>query len=1282
MAINTPSLELSPNDLNKIVNEVTSMSPFKVVDFGLQLSISRVVIEGFEIRYRDMKQCLREILNERLKQEPPLTWPDMVTALRANSVGESRLARHIELKYMASSLPPSSVPLQLERAEVSLTTHLQQMPPSVPIQPSVAYPQSHSLQMHPSYHQQLLLAQPQNLYSQQPYCLPYPLPLQAPHNPILPQYHTQSHPALSYHPQDQYPPTLAPSNWATPSEFYVQARATANRPRLEPPANENYETKQNGSQAQVGDSKLISDPLTMFIEYTKMMYQKSAVETDTSVVKWPPTPSTVYINLALIDRKIVSGKSKAFKEVTEAMVCNGNVNVTKGPIEFGKICFSSNKDSLNTGSRNKRRHLILVEGAPGVGKSTFAWEYCRRWERGEIAQQYHLVLLLRLGNDRFNRAETLRDLIDHPMEGVPEAVCNKLIASHGLNVMFILEGFDELPESGRRDASLTMKLISGTLLPLATVLVTSRPWATERIRKKHEDLIYQHIDILGFSNTQISKYIESTIPQEEVSKFTAYIDRHPQIREGMYIPLNSATVVTEYQDSLDSGSDMPTTLTELYTALVKTLLIRYLHSCPECSVEYIQEFSDLPSAVYGKFLKLCAVAYNSIISAREQVQMIFSQRDLPANFDNLGLMDSVTELYASKGTVSSHNFLHLTFQEFFAAVHISNMSPVEQLEVFQEQSKHNNNMYHGRSSGGGFSSRLKMVTRFLAGLTKLKCFSKEALKFFGRIPAKHKDERYHLSCDVLIDSDLVNWMFETQSDDIMELLDQNVIEFCCSDDMLPVDYYSLGYCIAHSKCQWVLSLGTGEEEVEMLVAGVFTKPQSVCRVVGITWDIHNLAGPLSMLFSGLKTNLRQLSLRLPAPCDEITWPDLSKLQVLSLVVMSSPMKLDSLLSHLSLKSLTITRDENEGDGLLATEDLVALKNHVIKTSTLKHVSISDFDCSFSELLVLARAVHNHPTLQEKKLERLHYIKRLVGDDEARDLAQLQNEYHMESCIIWGNIVEVTGISDDGAVALAQALHQNSALWKLELCNNSISDVGALALAQVLHHNSNMTKLDLSNNSIGIAGAEALAHLFNHNSTLKDLNLSNNNVSNAGAVALAQTLHQNSSLKELNLSNSSISDTGAVALAQALHHNSTLEELNLSNNSISDDEVVALAQALHRNFILEGLDLSNNTISDDGAVALAQALHHNSTLRQLYLSDNTISDDGVIALAQSLHINSTLDGLYLNGNGGIGEKSTFQVVKALTVNKYCYLSLPRRCEEYAIQCPQYHAVNTENRIGFE
>ena len=31
---------------------------------------------------------------------------------------------------------------------------------------------------------------------------------------------------------------------------------------------------------------------------------------------------------------------------------------------------------------------VLVEGAPGVGKTTLAWELCKQWGKGKLFQQF------------------------------------------------------------------------------------------------------------------------------------------------------------------------------------------------------------------------------------------------------------------------------------------------------------------------------------------------------------------------------------------------------------------------------------------------------------------------------------------------------------------------------------------------------------------------------------------------------------------------------------------------------------------------------------------------------------------------------------------------------------------------------------------------------------------------------------------------------------------------------------------------------------------------------
>ena len=744
--------------------------------------------------------------------------------------------------------------------------------------------------------------------------------------------------------------------------------------------------------------------------------------------------------------------------------------------------------------------------------------------------------------------------------------------------------------------------------------------------------IFQHIEILGFTDQQISLYVKSALPENEAKDFEGYLASHPQIRAGMYIPLNSAIVVTVYEESQASGCAMPATLTELYTSLATTLLRRYMRGHPEYGTDCksIQSFKDLPPPVYTKFYEVCKLAYTGTVGSREQVQLIYRKCNMPSGFDDLGLMDSAIELYETRPEATSYNFLHLTFQEFFAALHISSLSPEEQVEHFKRHEE----------------GRLKVVLRFVAGINKLNCFSIEEIANFFKTPRTHKGSL--ISCDALVGIDHVQWLFEAQSDDVIkDVLGQKTIEFdSWSSDMLPLDYYSLGYCVSHSQCQWVLGLGgkeIGETEVKMLVAGAGTRSEPRGMVVGLGGGFDDFmviglqlsTNCLHMLFTSWRDilYLHQLSLTLSESCDRIIWPDLSALRVLGLEIsgQTEPKLNTLLLPHLSLESLAITPGSRASCSL-GYEDCVAIGNHVKSTTSLKELYIIADDQE--ELLVkldekgmeaITAALASNQSLP---LERLELgcectFTATAGESLAQFITNTTSLKHLS--IGWCTCAHIP-------LVLARGINHNTTLTQLDLSSGSISDAGAVALAQALHHNSTLTKLALSYNSISDAGAVALAQALHHNSTLTELDLFGNSISDARAVALAQALHHNSTLTRLNLCNNSISDAGAVALAQALHHNSTLTRLNLSFNSISDAGVVALARALHHNSTLTQLNLSNNSISVAGAVALAQALHHNSTLIELNL--NNISDAGAVALVQALHHNSTLTQLRLYGSSGI------------------------------------------------
>ena len=177
-----------------------------------------------------------------------------------------------------------------------------------------------------------------------------------------------------------------------------------------------------------------------YSKHLKSLYKASVLIPDN---KWPRTPSTKFINLACIDRETVT--KHEVDEFTNYAI--------QGHID--DICHKKTQISIEQvackveGSYPK---VVLVGGAPGVGKTTFAWELCRRWARGELLQDYSLVVLLRLRDKSVREAKELEDLFSYPpKKSLSKSIVDEVIESETNGV---LEGFDELPEIMRTESSI------------------------------------------------------------------------------------------------------------------------------------------------------------------------------------------------------------------------------------------------------------------------------------------------------------------------------------------------------------------------------------------------------------------------------------------------------------------------------------------------------------------------------------------------------------------------------------------------------------------------------------------------------------------------------------------------------------------------------------------------------------------------------------------------------------------------------------------------------------
>ena len=385
--------------------------------------------------------------------------------------------------------------------------------------------------------------------------------------------------------------------------------------------------------------------------------------------------------------------------------------------------------------KNDAPQFILVEGPPGIGKSILLKEIAYRWGDKQILKAFKFVLLVCLRDPIVQQTTSVCDLLQLFCVGYRRALeitntCDDyLFQNGGKDIVFLLDGFDEFPVELQKK-SLVSKILERRLLPKCGLIVSSRPHASENLRK-HATL---RVDILGFTETERVNFIKQALPHA-AKELTKYLEGNLTINGLCFIPFNMVILIYLYKQ----GIPLPSNSTHLYNYFICLTVCRHIAKSGHPLDNTITDLAKLPepySTIVQQLSKLSLEGLNSnklIFTLEEMRAACPDVGAIKGALNGFGLLQAVQH-FGIAGKTMTFNFVHFSIQEFLAAYHITQLPPDEELQVLKDKfwsNLHSNMfaMYTSLTKGQrsafkqfltGGDSKIVIAETFLRN--QLKCF--------------------------------------------------------------------------------------------------------------------------------------------------------------------------------------------------------------------------------------------------------------------------------------------------------------------------------------------------------------------------------------------------------------------------------------------------------------------------------------------------------------------------------------------------------------------------------
>ncbi|XP_043966081.1 NLR family CARD domain-containing protein 3-like isoform X6 [Gambusia affinis] len=344
--------------------------------------------------------------------------------------------------------------------------------------------------------------------------------------------------------------------------------------------------------------------------------------------------------------------------------------------------------------RDQPIRTVMTMGVAGIGKTLLTQKFTLDWAEGKTNQNIDFIFpftfreLNMLKEEKFSLLELIHKFFTKTKE---------ISSFETFQVLFIFDGLDEsrldldfnnnliltdVTESRSLDVLLT-NLIRRKLFPSDLLWITTRPAAANQIPAKFVDMV---TEVRGFTDPQKEEYFRKRFrdDEEKANRIISHIQKSKTLHIMCHIPVFcwiTAKVLENLMETRERG-DLPKTLTEMYIEFLKVQL-----KIKEEKYDRGKKTKSIWSPENRKLIEsLGRLAFDQLLEGN----LIFYDKDLnqcDINIKDAALFSGVfTEMFKTErgvNNISVYSFVHLSIQEFLAAVYMLHCFTSRKSEVIQ-----------------------------------------------------------------------------------------------------------------------------------------------------------------------------------------------------------------------------------------------------------------------------------------------------------------------------------------------------------------------------------------------------------------------------------------------------------------------------------------------------------------------------------------------------------------------------------------------------------------------